>query len=56
MDNSIQPTQPEKLYEIAKKNGITQLSREDFDVNALIAKGELFIAVSKLDEWKDITG
>ncbi len=56
INESIQATQAEKLYEVALKNGITQLSWEDFDINASIDRGELFIAVSKLDKWKDITG
>lgn len=56
INESIQDTKAEKLYEIALKNGITQLPWEDFDVDELINRGELFVAVSKLDKWKDTTG
>jgi S-layer homology domain len=56
INTSIQHTWEERLYEIALRNGITQKSWEDFDVNEMIERWELLIITAKLDQWKDETG
>jgi hypothetical protein len=56
VNESIQATHAEKIYDIAHKNGIIQSSWEDFDIEELMNRGELLIVVSKLDRWKDTTG
>jgi len=44
------------VYDIAHKNGITNITLSRFKPSQIITKKEAFVIVSKLADWADTTG